>query len=73
MVPKLTWTDSFAVWRTDGAIKCLIRQEETKPTLKVLDENSEHAFKNDEIQVGTDCWRAADYGQWQGACYVTMT
>jgi len=72
MLPELTWTDSFAVWRADGSIKPLIRQEETKPTLKVKDENSEHAFDEDEIQLGVDAWRAADYGQWQGACYVQM-
>lgn len=72
MMPELTWTDSFAVWRTDSSIKGLIRQEETTPTLKMKDENSEFAFDNDAIQMGIDCWRGADYGLWQRACYVTM-
>ena len=73
MLPELTWTDSFAVWRTDSPIKGLIRQNETDPVLKVKDENSEFAFDNDAIQLGIDAWRGADYGLWQRACYVTMT
>jgi phage major head subunit gpT-like protein len=73
MIPELTWTDSFAVWRTDSPIKGLIRQSETDPTLKVKGEDSEFAFDNDAIQLGIDCWRGADYGLWQRACYVTLT
>lgn len=73
LLPELTWTDSFAVFRTDSAIKALIRQEETAPELKVKDETSEFAFDNDAIQLGIDAWRGADYGLWQRACYVTMT
>lgn len=73
MLPELTWTDSFAVFRTDSPIKGLILQEETKPDLKVKDENSEYAFDNDAIQLGIDAWRGADYGLWQRACYVTLT
>lgn len=72
MMPELTWTDSFAVWRTDSAIKGLIRQNETDPLVKMKDENSEFAFDNDAIQIGVDAWRGADYGLWQRACYVTM-
>lgn len=72
MLPELTWTDSFAVWRTDGPIKGLIRQNEMDPQLKLKDENSEFAFDNDAIQLGIDAWRGADYGLWQRACYVTM-
>lgn len=72
MMPELTWTDSFAVWRTDGGIKALIRQNEMDPQIKAKDENSEFAFDNDAIQIGIDAWRGADYGLWQRACYVTM-
>jgi hypothetical protein len=72
MMPELTWTDSFAVWRTDSPIKGLIRQNETDPVVKMKDENSEFAFDNDAIQIGVDAWRGADYGLWQRACYVTM-
>jgi phage major head subunit gpT-like protein len=72
MMPELTWTDSFVVWRTDSPIKGLIRQNEMDPVLKLKDENSEFAFDNDAIQIGIDAWRGADYGLWQRACYVTM-
>jgi len=72
VIPELTWTDSFAVWRTDSAIKGLIRQSETEPTVKMKDENSDFAFDNDAIQLGVDAWRGADYGLWQRSCYVTM-
>lgn len=72
MIPELTWTDSFAVWRVDSAIKGIIRQNETDPVVKMKDENSEYAFDNDAIQIGIDAWRGADYGLWQRACYVTL-
>jgi phage major head subunit gpT-like protein len=72
MMPELTWTDSFAVWRTDSPIKGLIRQNETDPMVKMKDETSEFAFDNDAIQIGVDAWRGADYGLWQRACYVWM-
>ncbi len=68
--PRLTaagWTDKFVTVRTDGSIKPFIRQEETAPSLKVKDENSEFAFDNDAIQVGIDTWRNVGYGRWQGA------
>lgn len=72
MMPELTWTDSFAVWRTDSPIKGLIRQNETDAELRIKDETSEYAFDNDAIEIGIDAWRGADYGLWQRACYVTM-
>lgn len=68
--PRLTsagWTDKFATFRSDGSIKPLIRQEETRPSLKIKDENSEFAFDNDAIQYGLDTWRNVGYGRWQGA------
>lgn len=73
MNPRLTWTDSFAVFRTDSPIKGLIRQSETDGAVKMKDENSEFAFDNDAIQIGIDAWRNVGYGYWQRACYVTMT
>lgn len=73
MMPELTWTDSFSVWRTDSPIKGLIRQNEQDPQYKMKDEASEFAFDNDAIQIGIDAWRGADYGLWQRACYVTLT
>ena len=71
--PRLTWTDSFSVHRTDSPIKGMIRQSETEAEVKLKDENSEFAFDNFAIQIGIDAWRGAGYGMWQRACYVTMT
>jgi len=74
--PRLTaagWTDKFVTVRTDGAVKPLIRQEETMTELKVKDEMSEYAFDNDAIQIGLDTWRNVGYGRWQGAVLTTLT
>jgi len=73
MNPRLTWTTSFAIFRTDSPIKGLIRQSETDVELKVKAEGSEFEFDNDAWQFGIDSWRTAGYGYWQRACYVTMT
>lgn len=73
--PRLTaggWTDEFVTFRTDGSIKSLIRQEETEPTIKVKDENSEFAFDNAAMQIGIDTWRNVGYGRWQGAVLNTL-
>jgi len=73
MNPRLTWTDSFAVFRADGNTKAFIRQEETAVQLKAKAEGSEYEFDNDAWQFGVDTWRNVAYGFWQHACYVTMT
>ena len=72
MNPRLTWTDSFSVHRTDSPIKGFIRQSETDVELKAKAEGSEYEFDNDAWQFGIDFWRTAGYGYWQRACYVTM-
>lgn len=70
---RLTWTDSFAVFRTDSPIKAFIRQTEQEIELKAKAEGSEFEFDNDAWQFGIDGWRGVGYGYWQRACYVTMT
>jgi len=72
MNARLTWTDSFAVFRTDSPIKALIRQTEQEVELKAKAEGSEYEFDNDAWQFGIDAWRGVGYGYWQRACYVTM-
>lgn len=72
MNPRLTWTDKFAIFRTDSPIKAFIRQSETEGMLKIKDERSEFAFDNDAIQIGIDAWRNVGYGYWQRATLVTM-
>ena len=68
-----SWTAQFAVFRTDGAVKGLIRQQETEGELKAKAEGSEYEFDNDAWQFGIDSWRNVGYGYWQQACLVTMT
>lgn len=70
---RLTWTDSFAVFRTDSPIKAFIRQTEQEVELKAKAEGSEFEFDNDAWQFGIDAWRGVGYGYWQRGCYVTMT
>lgn len=72
MNPRLTWTDKFAVFRTDSPIKAFIRQTEQDVELKAKAEGSEFEFDNDAWQFGIDAWRGVGYGYWQRACLVTM-
>lgn len=73
MNARLTWTDSFAVFRTDSPIKAFIRQTEQETELKVKGEGTDYEFDNDAWQYGIDNWRGVGYGYWQRACLVTMT
>jgi phage major head subunit gpT-like protein len=69
---RLTWTDKFVVFRTDGQTKPFIRQEEQEVMLKAIAEGSELEFKEDKHQYGVDTWRNVGYGYWQHACLVTL-
>ena len=67
-----SWTDSFAIFRTDANVKAFIRQEETPIQATSLAEGSSHEFQNDAHLYGLDTWRTTGYGMWQMACYVTL-
>lgn len=67
-----SWTEAFAVFRTDSEVRALIRQEETAVSLKVKGYGSEFEFDNDAHQYGVDAWRNVGYGYWQNACLVTL-
>lgn len=69
---RLTWTDEFAIFRTDGRVKPFIRQEETPVMMKAIAEGSELEFNEDKHHYGVDSWRNVGYGYWQHACLVTM-
>lgn len=69
---RLTWTDSFAVFRADGNVKPFIRQEETGVMVAALAEGSEEEFKNYRHLYGITASRNVAYGYWQQSCYVTM-
>lgn len=66
--PRLTWTDKFVVFRTDGSIKPFIRQEEEPVVLKAVAEGSQLEFNEDKHHYGIDTWRNVGYGFWQHAC-----
>lgn len=42
--PRLTWTDEFAIFRTDGIQKPFLIQVEEAPVFEVVGEGSEYAF-----------------------------
>lgn len=67
-----SWTDQFAVFRTDGRAKPFIRQQETDLLLKAKAEGSEYEMDNDAHQYGVDAWRNVGYGYWQHACLAKM-
>ena len=64
---RITDTDAIYLFRTDSAIKPLIRQTEMESQLKAKAEGSEFEFDNDAWQFGIDSWRTAGYGYWQHA------
>ena len=65
---RITDNDAIYVFRTDSAIKPLIRQTEMDSQLKSKAEGSEFEFDNDAWQFGIDSWRTTGYGYWQHAC-----
>lgn len=71
--PRLSsWTDSFAVFRTDGTYKPFIRQTEGGLEIASIAEGTELEFKEDKHQYGISAWRNVGYAHWQSACLVTM-
>ncbi len=72
MNPRLSWTDKLAIFRTDGAVKPLIRQEEEAVILKAIAEGSELEFNEDKHRYGVDTWRNVGLGFWQHACLAQL-
>lgn len=70
--PRLTWTDEFAVFRTDAETKPFILQEEKGVTVSAIAEGSELEFTKRVHQYGVEAIRNVGYGMWQHACLVTM-
>lgn len=71
--PRLTWTDRFAVFRTDGQTKPFIRQEEEGVTVSAIAEGSELEFRENKHHYGVKAIRNVGYGYWQHACLTTLT
>lgn len=70
---RLTWTEKFATFRTDGQVKGLIRQEEQPVTMDAIAEGSEMEFKEKKHWYGVKATRNVGYGLWQRACLTTFT
>ncbi len=71
--PRLSWTDRFTVFRTDGETRPFIFQEELPVQMQVLAEGSELEINENQHQFGVKAIHAAGYGFWQDACLVTLT
>lgn len=71
--PRLTWTDKIAVFRADGNVKPLIRQEEKRLELKAVAEGSELEFNENKHRYGVDASRNVGFGYWQHGCLMTFT
>ena len=71
--PRLTWTDKFALFRTDGSVKPFIRQEERGVEMAAIAEGSELEFNERMHRYGVSAWRNVGYGYWQHACLYTFT
>lgn len=71
--PRLTWTDKFATFRTDGNAKPLIRQEEEAVKIDAIAEGSELEFNDKKHHYGVSATRNVGYGFWQHANLSTFT
>lgn len=70
---RLTWTDKFATFRTDGDTKPFIMQEEVPLNVSAVAEGSQLEFTDRKHWYGVDWAGAIDYGFWQHACLFTFT
>jgi phage major head subunit gpT-like protein len=68
-----SWTDRFAIFRTDADVKAFIRQEEEGISVAAKAEGSEFEFDFDKHQYGIKAIRNVGYGFWQEACEVILT
>ena len=70
--PRLTWTDKFALFRTDGEARPFIFQEELPVQVQILAEGSELEINENQHQYGVKAIHEAGYGFWQDACLLTF-
>lgn len=69
---RLSWTDSFAVFRVDGNTRPFIMQEELGPVWSQKAEGSDFEHDNDAHEYGVKVQRNVAFGQWQHAIYATF-
>lgn len=70
--PRLTWTDRFAVYRTDGDTRPFIFQEELPVQVQALAEGSELEINENQHQYGVKAIHECGFGFWQSACLVRL-
>jgi phage major head subunit gpT-like protein len=69
---RLPWTTKLATFRTDGATRGLIRQEEEAVMMKAIAEGSEEEIKNDRHLYSVTARRNVGFGHWQRAALTTF-
>lgn len=68
--PRLTWSDRFAVFRTDGETRPFIFQEELPVQVQALAEGSELEVNENQHQYGVKAIHECGFGFWQSGCLV---
>jgi phage major head subunit gpT-like protein len=71
--PRLEWTDSFAVLRTDARAKPLIRQEEYPVKVSRKGEGGDYEHDFDRREYGLKASRNVGYAYWQYALKATLS
>ena len=71
--PRLSWTDKFALFRTDHPVKPFIHQLETDTEFTFVNSpQNDHVFKKREYLWGVYRSEAVGYGDYKKACLVTL-
>lgn len=70
--PRLTWTDRFAIFRTDADTKSMILQEELPVEIDAVAEGSELEFKERKHWYGVTWAGNVGFGFWQHAVQVIL-
>lgn len=70
--PRLTWTNQFAIFRSDAPFKALISQLEVAPILKMLAEGSDYEFDNNAIKVSVEKSGNVGYGRFDQTVLVQL-
>lgn len=71
--PRLTWTDRFAIFRSDSPFKSLIIQLEMSPVMKALAEGSDNEFWNNEAVFSIEKSGNVGIGRFDQCCTVQLT
>ncbi len=70
---RMSISNAFATFRTDGDVQSLIRQEEEGVKVAAIAEGSELEFKERKHHYGVSAIRNVGYGLWQRSVLTTFT